>query len=48
MSPELRSDVLAFYHDRSNAATDSGDWERVLKELDQLQSVDADLGHGQN
>jgi hypothetical protein len=46
MPPELRSDVLAFYHDRSNAPTDSSDWERVLKELDQLQSVDADLGHG--
>jgi hypothetical protein len=48
MPPELRSDILAFYHDlevpnptRANAS----DWAKVLKELDHLQSVDLDLGH---
>ncbi len=48
MPPELRSDILAFYHDRSlpNATkADNGDWAMVLKELDLLQAVDAHLGH---
>jgi hypothetical protein len=46
MPPELRSDILAFYHDLElpNAAkANAGDWARVLKELGQLQSVDTDL-----
>ena len=48
MPPELRSSILAFYHDLSvsNATkADASDWARVLKELDQLQTVDADLRH---
>ena len=47
MPPELRSDILAFYHDLDlpNATkANAGDWARVLKELDQLQSVDKELG----
>ena len=44
--PTLRSGILAFYHDLGlpNAAkADAGDWAVVLRELDQLQSVDTDL-----
>jgi hypothetical protein len=47
MPAELRSDILAFYHDLDlpNATkADATDWAQVLKELDQLQSVDKDLG----
>jgi hypothetical protein len=48
MPQELRSDILAFYHDLgapvSTKANDN-DWARVLKELGQLQSVDVDLRH---
>ncbi|MGA2194095.1 MAG: zinc dependent phospholipase C family protein [Bryobacteraceae bacterium] len=46
MPPELRSDMLAFYHDLdlpNTTKADASDWARVLKELDQLQAVD--LGH---
>ncbi len=46
MPQELRSEVLAFYHDPSlpiSTKTNESDWARVLKELGQLQSVDADL-----
>jgi hypothetical protein len=46
MPPDLRSDILAFYHDRDgpNAAkANAGDWARLLQELDQLQSLDTDL-----
>jgi hypothetical protein len=43
---ELRSDILAFYSapvaPNSTKANDD-DWAKVLKELDQLQAVDADL-----
>ena len=49
MPQELRSDILAFYHDLdvpiSTKANDD-DWARVLKELDRLRAVDADLRHG--
>ena len=48
MPPELRSDILAFYRDLGAPNTtkaNAGDWARVLKELDRLQSVDADLRH---
>lgn len=48
MPAELRGDILAFYHDLGvpNATkANTSDWARVLKELDQLQSVDADLRH---
>jgi len=45
---EIRSDILAFYHDLdapiSTKANDN-DWARVLQELDHLQSVDVDLRH---
>ena len=43
---ELRSDILAFYQDLSlpiSTKTNGGDWARVLEEIGQLQSVDADL-----
>lgn len=45
---ELRSDIIAFYHNLDvpiSTKTNSDDWARVLKELDHLQSVDADLRH---
>jgi len=48
MPQELRSDILAFYHDLDapiSTKTDGSDWAKVLKELDQLQAVDADLRH---
>jgi len=48
MPPELRSDILAFYYDLDlpNATkANASDWAGVLKELDQLQSVDLDLRH---
>ena len=48
MSQELRSDILAFYHDLNlpiSTKTNDGDWAEVLKELGQLQSVDSDLRH---
>ena len=48
MPAELRKDILAFYDDLSvpNATKASaGDWADVLKELDQLHAVDADLRH---
>jgi hypothetical protein len=46
MPQELRSDILAFYRDLSvpiSTKTKAGEWARVLEELGQLQSVDADL-----
>jgi hypothetical protein len=48
MPPELRSNILAFYHDLGvpiSTKTDDGDWASVLEELAQLQSVDTDLRH---
>jgi len=45
---ELRSDILAFYHDLGvpNATkAHASDWAKVLTELDHLQSVDLDLRH---
>ena len=48
MPQELRSDILAFYHDLDapiSTKTNGDDWARVLKELDRLQAVDADLRH---
>ncbi len=48
MPQELRSDILAFYHDLSvpiSTKTDANDWARVLKELGRLQAVDVDLRH---
>ncbi|MGB9455842.1 MAG: zinc dependent phospholipase C family protein [Bryobacteraceae bacterium] len=48
MPQELRSDILAFYQDLNlpiSTKTNASDWARVLKELGQLQSVDADLRH---
>jgi hypothetical protein len=49
ITPELRSDILAFYHDLEapNATKAKGDdWARVLNELDRLRAVDADLRYG--
>jgi len=48
MPQVLRNDVLAYYNDLSlpiSTKSNSGDWARVLKELGELQSVDADLKH---
>ncbi|MGA8581934.1 MAG: hypothetical protein WB579_24820, partial [Bryobacteraceae bacterium] len=48
MPQELRSDILAFYQNLNlpiSTKTNDNDWARVLKELGQLQSVDADLRH---
>jgi len=48
MPQELRGDILAFYADVSlpiSTKTNVSEWARVLKELDQLRSVDADLRH---
>ena len=45
---ELRSDILAFYRDLGapiSTKTNDNDWARLLKELNHLQSVDADLRH---
>ena len=45
---ELRSDILAFYRDLGasiSTKTNDNDWGRLLRELDHLQSVDADLRH---
>lgn len=45
---ELRSDIIAFYRElRAPISTraDDDDWARLLKELEHLQSVDADLRH---
>ena len=46
MPPELRSDILAFYHGFEvpvATKTNGEDWGTVLKELDLLRSVDTDL-----
>ena len=48
MPQELRTDILAFYHDLDvpiSTKTNDNDWARVLKELDRLQAVDVDLRH---
>jgi hypothetical protein len=48
MPQELRSDILAFYHDLSvpiSTKANDKDWAKVLEELDQLRSVDLDLRH---
>ena len=46
---ELRSDMLAFYHDHGVAggsnATNSSEWARESKDLERLQAVDTDLRH---
>ena len=46
ISPELRSDILAFYSGpglANSAKTNAGDSARVVKDLDQLRAVDLDL-----
>ncbi len=46
ISPELRSDILAFYSGpglANSTKTNAGDSARVVKELDQLRAVDLDL-----
>jgi hypothetical protein len=48
MPPELRSDILDFYHDLSApilTKTNDKDWAILLQELDQLKSVDVDQQH---
>jgi hypothetical protein len=42
--PQLRRDILAFYGDLSapiSTKSDSGEWAKVVKELDELKAVDA-------
>ncbi|MDR3718708.1 MAG: zinc dependent phospholipase C family protein [Bryobacteraceae bacterium] len=46
MPPELRSDILAFYHDPDGqnwTKANREDWAAVLDELGRLQAVDVDL-----
>ena len=46
ISPELRSDILAFYSGpglANSTKTNAGDSARVVKDLDQLRAVDVDL-----
>jgi hypothetical protein len=46
MPQELRSNILAFYHNLDvpiSTKTNDEDWARVLRELDRLRAVDADL-----
>jgi hypothetical protein len=46
MPPELRGDVLAFYHDLNapnSTKADDKDWAKVLEELGQLRAVDVDV-----
>jgi hypothetical protein len=48
MPQELRSNILAFYHDLDvpiSTKTNGEDWARLLQELDRLQAVDTDLRH---
>ena len=48
MPQELRSDILAFYHDPNalnSTKVNKEDWATVLKELDLLRAVDTDLRH---
>jgi hypothetical protein len=43
MPPELRLEILAFYGDLSapiSTKSDSGEWAKVIKELDELKAVD--------
>jgi len=43
MSPELRGDILAFYHDLDapiSTKTSDKEWATVLKELDELKALD--------
>jgi hypothetical protein len=47
--PELRNDILAFYHDLevpNSTKTNGNDWARVLEELDQLRSADLEQRPG--
>ena len=49
-SPELRGDILAFYHDLNapiSTKTNDKDWAKVLKELDKLKAVDPHFVAGQ-
>jgi hypothetical protein len=48
MPPELRNDVLGFYHDLEApnwTKADGKNWAKILKELDQLRAIDVDLAH---
>jgi hypothetical protein len=48
LSPALRGDLLAFYHDLNgpnSTKTNDKEWARVLKELDELRAADEDLQH---
>jgi len=46
MSPELRSDILSFYHDLDapiSTKTNDKEWAKLLKELDELKAVDSNV-----
>jgi trehalose/maltose hydrolase-like predicted phosphorylase len=46
MPQDLRADLLAYYHDLGapiSTKTNSGDWDRVLQEVNQLKAVDLDI-----
>jgi hypothetical protein len=48
MPPELRLDILAFYGDLSapvSTKSDSLEWTKVIKELDQLKAADAGVAN---
>ncbi len=49
MPQELRSDILAYYHDPSlpiATKANAGDWARLQNELSQMASIDRDLSQG--
>jgi zinc dependent phospholipase C len=50
MSPELRGDILAFYHNLNepiSTKTSEKEWARLLKELDELRAADLHVVAGQ-
>ncbi len=47
MPQDLRSDILAYYHDLGApiaTKTDTGDWDRLVGEVGQLKAVNLDIG----
>ena len=49
-SPELRADILSFYHNLNapiSTKTNEKEWARLLKELDELKGVDLHVVAGE-
>jgi hypothetical protein len=49
-SPELRADILSFYHDLNapiSTKTNEKEWARLLKELDELKGIDLHVVAGE-